>query len=37
MLNVNVFLVEIKENNVKSTNSFMVDAMLPIMTKHADI
>ena len=37
MLNINVFLVGIKENNVILTNPFMVDAMLPIMVKHADI
>ena len=37
MLNINVLLDGIKENNVISTNPFMVDAMLPIMAKHADI
>ena len=38
MLNIiNVFLVGIKENNVISTNPFAIDAMLPIMAKHADI
>ena len=31
------FFFGIKENNVISTNSFVVDAMLPIMAKHADI
>ena len=36
MLNINVFLVGIKEN-VISINPFVVDAMLPIMAKHADI
>ena len=30
MLNINVFLAGIKENNVISTNLFVVDAMLPI-------
>ena len=37
MLNINMFLVGIKEHNAKSTNPFVVDAMLPIMAKHADI
>ena len=37
MLNINVFLVGIKENNVILTNPFMVDVMLPVMVKHADI
>ena len=37
MLNTNVFLVGIKENNDISTNTFVVDAMLPIMAKHAGI
>ena len=37
MLNINVFLVGIKVNNVISTNPFGTDAMLPIMLKHADI
>ena len=37
MLNINVFLVGIKENNVISTNPFVVDTMLPIMAKHADL
>ena len=37
MLNINVFHVGIKENNVISTNPFVVDAMLPIIVKHADI
>ena len=37
MLNINVFLVGIRVNNVISTNTFVVDAMLPIMAKHADI
>ena len=36
MININVLLVGIKENNI-STNPFAVDAMLPIMAKHADI
>ena len=36
MININVLLVGIKENNI-STNPFVVDAMLPIMAKHADI
>ena len=31
------FFVGIKENNVISTNSFVVAAMLLIMAKHADI
>ena len=37
MLNINVFLVGIKENKNILTNPFMVDAMLPIMVKHANI
>ena len=37
MLNINVFLVGIKESKVILTNPFMVDAMLHIMAKHADI
>ena len=37
MLNINAFHVGIKENNVISTNPFVVDAMLPIIVKHADI
>ena len=37
MLYINVFLVGIKENNVISINPFVVDAMLPLMAKHADI
>ena len=37
MLNINVFLVGIKENNVISTDPFKLDAMLPIMVKHVDI
>ena len=37
MLNTNVFLVGIKQNNVISTNSFVVDAILPVMAKHVDI
>ena len=37
MLNINVFLVGIRVNNVISTNTFVVDAMLPIMAKHVDI
>ena len=37
MLNIHVSLVGIKENNVVSTNPFVVDAMLPIMAKHANI
>ena len=37
MLCINVFFVGIKENNVISTNPFVVDAMLPTMTKHANI
>ena len=37
MLNINVFLVVFKENNVISTNPFVADTMLPIMAKHADI
>ena len=37
MLNINVFLVRIKENNVISTNTFVVEATLPIMAKNADI
>ena len=32
-----MFLVSIKENNVISTNPVVVDAMLPITAKHADI
>ena len=36
MININVLLVGIKENNI-STNPSAVDAMLPIMAKHADI
>ena len=36
MLSINVFLDGLKENNVISTNPFMVDAVLPIMAKHAD-
>ena len=34
MLNINVFLVGIKENNIILTNPFVVDAMLLIMAKH---
>ena len=30
MLNINVLLDGIKENNVISTNPFVVDSMLPI-------
>ena len=37
MLNINVFLVGIKKNNVISTNPFVVDAMLPIMATHDNI
>ena len=37
MLNINVFLVGIKENNIILTNPFVVDAMLLIMAKHNDI
>ena len=37
MLNINAFHVGIKENNVISTNPFVVDAMLPVMAKHANI
>ena len=37
MLNTNVFLVGVKENNDISTNTFVVDAMLPIMAKHVGI
>ena len=37
MLNTNVFLVGIKQNNVISTNPFVVDAILPVMAKHVDI
>ena len=37
MLNTNVFLVGIKQNNVISTNPFVVDAVLPVMAKHVDI
>ena len=37
MFNTNVFLVGIKENNVISTNPFVVEAMQPIMAKHVDI
>ena len=37
MLNINVPPVGIKENNVISTNPFVVDAMLPIMAKYANI
>ena len=37
MLNIDVSLVGIKENNVISTNPFVVDAMLPVMAKHANI
>ena len=37
MLSINLFLVGIKENSVISTNPFAVDAMLPIMAKHANI
>ena len=33
----NVFLAGIKENNVISTNPIVVDKMLPMMAKHADI
>ena len=34
---MDAFLVGIKENNVISTNSFVVDAILPKMAKHADV
>ena len=37
MLSINVFLAGIKENKVILTNPFMVDALLPIMAKYADI
>ena len=37
MLDINVLLVRIKESNVISTNPFVVDGMLPTMTKHTDI
>ena len=37
MLNINVVFVGINENNGISTNPFVVDAMVPIMAKHADI
>ena len=37
MLNTNVFLVGIKQNNVISTNPFVVDVILPVMAKHVDI
>ena len=37
MLNINAFLVGIKENNVISTNPFVLQAMLPMMAEHADI
>ena len=37
MLNINVFLVRIKESNVISTNPFAVDGMLHTMAKHANI
>ena len=37
MLNIYVFLVRTKENNVISTNVFVVNVMLPIMAKHVDI
>ena len=37
MLNINVFLVGIKDSNVISANEFVVDAMLSIMAKHGDI
>ena len=37
MVNINVFIVGIRENKVISTNSFVVDAMLPTMVKHVDI
>ena len=36
-VNINMFHVGIKENNVISTNPFVVDAMLPMMVKHDDI
>ena len=36
MLNINVFLVGTKENNVTLTNPVVVDGMLP-MKKYADI
>ena len=32
-----MFYVGIKENNVISTNPFVIDAMPPIMVKHDDI
>ena len=37
MLSINVFVVGIKENGVISTNAFVVDTMLTIIGKHADI
>ena len=37
MININVFLIGIKENNVISANPFVVDAMLPAMAKRANI
>ena len=37
MININVFLIGIKENNVRSANPFVVDAMLPVMAKRANI
>ena len=37
VLNINVFLVGIKDSNVISANEFVVDAMLSIMAKHGDI
>ena len=37
MLSINVFVVGIKENSVISTNAFVVDTMLAIIGKHADI
>ena len=37
MLDINVLLVGFKENNAISTDSYLLDASLPIMAKHADI
>ena len=37
MPNINAFHVGINKNNVISANPVVVDAMLPIIVKHADI
>ena len=37
MLNINVILVGLKENNAISTDSYLLDASLPITCRHLSI